>query len=126
MKKILLFQGILYFFFAPMVQAATSADYYQAGLTLYNAKNYAQSVQYFSVALQLDPTNTGALQGRANCEYAQGNYAAALADYQKVLAQNPNNAQLSQFVQDLQAKMGSAPASPAGPGASTEIGRAHV
>ena len=35
----------------------------------------------------------------------------ALADYQKVLAQNPNNVQLSQFVQALQAKVGSSPAS---------------
>ncbi len=100
--------------------AATSDDYYQAGLTLYNAKNYDQSVQYFSAALQLDPTNAAALQGRANCEYAQGNYPAALADYQKVLSQNPNNAQLSQFVQALQAKVGSAPALPAAPGAAAD------
>ncbi len=95
--------------------AATSNDYYQAGLSLYNQKNYLQAVQYFSAAVQLDSNNAAALQGRANCYYAQGNYSAALADYQKVLAQNPNNAQLSQFVQALQAKVGAAPTSPAAP-----------
>ncbi len=94
--------------------AATSDDYYKAAMTLYNAKNYDQAVKYFNAALQVDPNNAAALQGRANCFYTQGNTSAALADYQKVLAQNPSNPQLAQFVQALQTKVGSTP--PAAPG----------
>ncbi|HUO56873.1 MAG TPA: tetratricopeptide repeat protein [bacterium] len=99
--------------------AVTSADYYQAGVQLYNQRNYAQAIQYFSAALSLDPNNAGALQGRANCNYTQGQYQQALDDYQKVQAINPTP-QLSQFIQALQAKVGAAaPASPGLPGATT-------
>lgn len=94
-------------------QAYTAADYYNAGLQLYNAKNYPQATQYFTAALSLDPNNAAALQGRANCYYAQGQYQQALTDYQKVLSLNPSNAQLSQFVQALQAKVGASPAAAA-------------
>ena len=87
----------------------TATDYNNAGLQLYNSKSYDQAIQYFSAALSLDPNNTTALQGRANCYYSQGQYSQALADYQKVQALNPSDAQLSQFVQALQAKVGSAP-----------------
>jgi len=102
-------------------QAYTAADYYNAGLQLYNTKNYPQATQYFSAALSLDPNNAAALQGRANCYYAQGQYQQALTDYQKVLSLNPSNAQLSQFVQALQAKVGVSPAGAAAP-ASTAPG----
>ena len=86
-------------------KAVTSADYYKAGVQLYTAKNYPQAIQYFSAALSLDPNNPGALQGRANCYYAQGQYQEALNDYQKVQAASPSP-QLTQFIQALQAKVG--------------------
>ncbi len=96
---------------APRLQAATSADYYQAGLQLYNAKNYALAVQYFGAAISLDPNNLAAYQGRANCEYTLGNKAAALADYQRVESVQPNP-QLAQFIQALQAQVGYVPPQP--------------
>ena len=91
-------------------QAYTVGDYYQAGLQLFNAKDYAKAVQYFSAALSLDPNNTASLQGRANSYYSLGQYQNALNDYQKVQALAPSP-QLSQFIQAVQAKVG--PVSPA-------------
>lgn len=85
--------------------AATAVDYYNAGLQFYTAKNYAQAIQYFTAALNMDPNNAGALQSRGNCYYQQGDYQNALADYQKTLALTPNNTQLATFVQTLQAKV---------------------
>lgn len=101
--------------FISSAQAYTSTDYYNAGLQLYNAQNYAQAVQYFSAAIQVDPNNAAALQGRANCYYAQGQYQQALDDYQKVEALSPNP-QLAAMIQALQAKVGSPAAPPSQPG----------
>jgi hypothetical protein len=84
-------------------------DYYNAGLQLYNAQNYAQASQYFSAAVQMDPTNMAALQGRANCYYTLGRYSEALADYQKVESVMPSDA-LAQLIQSLQAKVAATPA----------------
>ncbi len=95
---------------ASVAGAYTATDYYNAGLQLYNARNYGQAIQYFSAAIQLDPNNAAALQGRANCYYQQGQYQLALDDYQKVEALQPNP-QLAAMIQSLQAKVGaSAPA----------------
>jgi tetratricopeptide (TPR) repeat protein len=105
MKVILVF---LVFIAATPSFSATSAEYYQAGLKLYSAQNYAQAVQYFGAAIQLDPNNAAALQGRANCYYAQGQYQNALADYQKVLSLNPSNTQLAGFIEQVKAKAGNA------------------
>lgn len=90
--------------------AYTSSDYYNAGLQLYNAKNYQQAAQYFGAAISLDPNNAAALQGQANSYYALGQYQQALDDYQKVQALQPNP-QLAAMIQNLQAKVG--PAAPA-------------
>lgn len=90
----------------------TAAEYANAGLQLYNQKNYTQAIRYYSAALGLDPNNTAALQGRGNCYYIQGQYQQALADYQKVQSLAPSP-QLSQFIQSLQSKLGTASASPA-------------
>ncbi len=99
---------------APAAGAYTATDYYNAGLQLYNAQNYDQAIQYFSAAIQLDPNNAPALQGRANCYYAQGQYPQALDDYQRVQALQPSP-QLAAMIQALQAKLGAAPAAPAQP-----------
>src|SRR5258708_38956989 len=107
LSKIFIFAGLLMLSMAQSAFAVTSDDYYKAGLKLYSAQNYAQAVQYFGAAIQLDPNNTAALQGRANCYYAQGQYQNALADYQKVLEMNPSNIQLANFVEQVKVKTGS-------------------
>ncbi len=60
-----------------------------------------------------------------NCYYAKGQYSDALTNYQKALNINPNNPQLSNFVESLKAKVGSTPASSVGvpsPGSSPAVG----
>ncbi len=86
--------------------ALTVQEDYDAGLKLYSAQNYAQAIPYFDEALVQEPGNTAALQSRANCYYFLKEYPQALSDYQKVLALEPQNTQVAQFIQTLQAKIG--------------------
>ena len=112
LKKILIGMALLSLTTAAC--AYTAADYTNAGLQFYAAKNYVQAVPYFTAALGMDPSDKRALQGRANSYYFSGKYQEALADYEKLLAVNPSGP-VSQFVQALSAKMGSAaPAAAAG------------
>jgi hypothetical protein len=100
------------------VYGYTASDYTNAGLRLYNQKNYAMAVRYFTAALTMIPPDPRALQARANCYYFMGQYQAALADYEKLLAQSPSGP-VSQFVQALKAKIGTAPATAPGISAPT-------
>lgn len=88
--------------------ASSAAQYYAAGNQLYGAHNYAQAAQYYSAATKVDPNYSPAYQGLGNCFYALGRRSDALAFYQRALALNPSNAQLSQFVQNLQTQLGAA------------------
>ena len=98
----------------PQAYAFTANDYNNAGLKLYGEKNYSQAVSYFSAALNLEPDNPTALQSRANSYYFLGQTAEALKDYEKILAKNPSNAQVAQFVQTLRDKLSQPTPSPAG------------
>ncbi len=99
-------------------QGASTDQYYAYGVQLYNARNYNQALQYFNYSIKLNPGNATAYQAAGNCYYALGNKQYALAYYQRASALEPNNAQLAQFVQNLQAQvnagagMGAAPAAP--------------
>jgi tetratricopeptide (TPR) repeat protein len=87
-------------------QGTSAAQYYAAGNQLYTARNYAQAAQYYYAATKIDPNYSPAYQGMGNCYYALGRQSDALAFYQRALSLNPSNAQLAQFVQNLQAQLG--------------------
>jgi tetratricopeptide (TPR) repeat protein len=100
--------------FVNPVLAVTEADYYNTGLKFFTAKNYPQAIQYFGAALSLDPHNSPALQGRADSYYELGRYEEALRDYEAVKALKPSDQtvmelgppdELSQRIQELQAKL---------------------
>jgi len=84
-----------------------SAQYMQAGNTVYSQKNYDLAIRYYQGVVQINPNYWQAYQGMGNSYYGKGDTANALTNYQKALAINPNNPQLASFVQSLQA---SAPA----------------
>ncbi len=91
--------------------SASPADQYVAsGQQLLRANNYTQAFQYFSAAIKVDPNNVAAYQGLGNCYYMAGRKSDALTYYQRALALQPGNAQLAQFVQNLQAQLNPAPA----------------
>jgi tetratricopeptide (TPR) repeat protein len=93
-------------------QGATSAQYLAAGNQSYTAKNYTQAIQYYSVVMKSNPNYAPIYQSIGNCYYALGNKAYALAYYKRASALQPNNTQLAQFVQNLQAQVNAGAAAP--------------
>lgn len=81
--------------------AATSWEYYQAGMRLYNQHQYAEAERYFKAAVQADSGNWQAYQGLGLCEYAQGDKAGAKQDFNNSLRIHPDNPQLEHFADSL-------------------------
>jgi hypothetical protein len=84
--------------------AYTSNDYYQAGLTLYQQKDFTKAIQYFKAAVQIDPLNWQAYQVLGNTYYQTGDNADALEAFDKSLQSHPDNPSLKTFADSLRAK----------------------
>jgi tetratricopeptide (TPR) repeat protein len=96
-----------------LLQAATSADYYQAGLKLYNQKQYSQAEAYLKAAVQMDPSNWQAEQTLGLCYYQEGRTSEAKASFQQSLDHHPDNPSLQNFVNSLNGQAASPANSPA-------------
>jgi len=88
-------------FFTSALWAATSADYYAAGIQLYQQKQYAKSIQYFRAAIQLDPQNWKAYQVMGQAYYQLGDKTDAVQMMDQSLQINPGNQPLRQFRNNL-------------------------
>src|SRR5580698_1916752 len=98
-----------------------SAQYLQAGNTFYSQKSYDQAIRYYQAAAQMNANSWQAYQGLGGCYYAKGDNSNALMNYQKSLDINPNNPQVSQFVQYLKSQS-TAPPLPSGDNGETASG----
>jgi tetratricopeptide (TPR) repeat protein len=85
------------FFIAGSLWAATSADYYAAGIRLYQQRQYAKSIQYLKAAVQLDPQNWKAYQVMGLAYYQLGDRTNSVQMMDQSLQINPNNPGLRQF-----------------------------
>src|SRR5579883_345983 len=89
--------------------AATSWEYYQAGMRLYNQHEYAEAQRYFQAAVQSDSNNWQAYQGLGLCDYAQGDKEGAKKAIDQSLRIHPDNPSLARFDENLVAGPTSAP-----------------
>ncbi len=78
-----------------------AADYYQAGLSSYEAGNYEDAISYLEYVLSIDNTLTDAYSYIAASYYALGRYDEAIANYEAVLNINPNDTELSNFIEQI-------------------------
>ena len=93
--------------------AATSQEYFDAGLSLYQKQNYSQAVPYFRAAIQLDPQSWKAYQMLGQSYYEMGDSGSALQMFDKSLEIHPANKSLRQFANKLRsATMPGLPESP--------------
>jgi len=99
-------------------QGATAEQYYQYGNRYYAAKNYNYAARYYYAAVKTNPNLAPAYQGLGNCYLLMGRKAEALGYYEKALAINPNNPQLSSYVNSLRSQVGSAAPAAAAPAAA--------
>ncbi len=108
---VLRFAVILILISASAAMAATSWEYYQAGMRFYNGHDYGQAARYFQAAIQQDPNNWQAYQGLGLCDYALGDRPGAKQAFDQSLRIHPDNPQLARFDESLDSAV---PASPAG------------
>ncbi len=94
---------LFFLLLAPAALAATSWEYYQAGMRLYNQQDYAQAARYFQAAIQEDPNNWRAYQGLGLCDYALGDRSSARQAFDQSLRIHPDNPQLEKFEESLEA-----------------------
>lgn len=87
--------------YAPVVDA-----YKVRGYTYYISKNYDAALSDIKRGLQIDPNNTEMLRWFGEISYAKGDYSSALAAFQKVLIQAPNDAQLYYSIAQCQYRLG--------------------
>ena len=91
--------------------AATSAEYYAAGVQLYNQKQYNQAITYLKAAIQIDPSNWQAYQLMGSCYYSEGDKTDALTAYDQSLGLHADN-QVQAFADQLRATVQPTPGLP--------------
>ena len=77
---------------------------YQASLARYAAGDYDGAWTQAYASAQVNPSHAGAWQMIGNCQYAKGDKTGAVVSYRQSLALNPDNPQLSAFVNQLDGK----------------------
>ncbi len=103
-------------FQASVAWSVTSDEYLNAGLSLYQKKQWDQSAQYLKAATQTDPKNWKAFQALGNCLYQQGKEQEALDAFDQSLTLHPDPA-TQNFADALRKKLGSSgPIPPPMPG----------
>lgn len=93
--------AVLGLFYATSAFAATSWEYYQAGMRLYNRHEYNEAAKYFQAAVQEDSNNWQAYQGLGMCDYALGDRTGAKGAFDQSLRIHPDNPQLAHFDESL-------------------------
>ena len=75
-----------------MISAGTTAeDYFELGSTAYKAKKYADAINYFSKAIELDPQDIDAYYNRGLSYTKAGNLTQAITDFNVVIRFNPRD-----------------------------------
>jgi flagellar motor switch protein FliG len=74
------------------------AEYYNAGVEYYDAQDYNSALPYLEYCTQLDPTQPSGFQYLGATYYALGRTADAVAAYEKVIALDPANEELKNWL----------------------------
>src|SRR5579859_5882579 len=122
MKKVVFILGLL---FCPALnlRAATSQDYFNAGLQLTKQAQYDRAIQYLQAAVQTGPQNWQAYQVLSQDYYLLNKYDDALKACDLSLQIHPDNAPLRQFRETIKTKAGtsSSPAVPPPPSMAANV-----
>jgi tetratricopeptide (TPR) repeat protein len=81
----------------------------EMGNQAYASEKFALAMDYYISAIDDKEDCWQAYVGLGNCLYFQKKYKDALKNYEKALKINPNNPDLTRFVQNLRFKLGVVP-----------------
>lgn len=99
MKKILFFLALLA---VPMGAGATAPeDYYNAGMDLFNNRDFEKAVKYFKAAVDERPDYWQAYQSLGSAYYQNGNITAAMMAMEQSLKLHPDNPNLRKFISKI-------------------------
>ena len=65
-------------------------QYLETALSAFEMKQYDTAIEYYTKAIELNPTNSESYAKRANAKYLLGNYKDAVKDYTSALDIDPN------------------------------------
>ena len=65
-------------------------QYLETALSAFEMKQYDTAIEYYTKAIELNPTNSESYAKRANAKYLLGNYKDAVKDYTSALEIDPN------------------------------------
>jgi tetratricopeptide (TPR) repeat protein len=101
MKKLFLLLLLL----APLSAGATvpAEDYYNAGIGLFQQKDYDKAIQYFHAAIQEKSDFWQAYQFLGEAYYQASNRTEAVVAIQQSLKLHPNNPELKKFLDMVKA-----------------------
>ena len=93
MKKKFVLVFVVVFFLSSIVIAATSADYYNYGNTIFSRGDYKKAITYYNYAAKLEPKNPTYYSAIADCYEKMGNQTMAnkFSAYAKTLPQSVRN-----------------------------------
>jgi len=112
---------IALFIFGGPLWGATADDYYNAGNTYFQQKQYEKSIPYYKAVIQMIPAHWMAYEYLAQACYLTGRYEEAYDACQKGLEINSD----SKILQDIQTKLGPMMARPPMPEAPSKGKRVH-
>ena len=95
MKKLFL---LLFLVAAPICAGVPAEDYYNAGIGLFQQKDYDRAIQYFHAAIQEKSDFWQAYQFLGEAYYQASNRTEAVVAIQQSLKLHPNNPELKKFL----------------------------
>ncbi len=100
MKKI--FLAILFLAAIPVYSAVPAEDYYNAGISLFQQKDYDKAIQYFHAAIQEKSDFWQAYQFLGEAYYQDSNRTEAVVAIHQSLKLHPDNPELKKFLAMIQ------------------------
>jgi tetratricopeptide (TPR) repeat protein len=100
MKKLLL--ALLFLTTLPAVAAVPAEDYYNAGISLFQQKDYDKAIQYFHAAIQEKNDFWQAYQFLGEAYYQDSNRTEAVVAIQQSLKLHHDNPDLRKFLATIQ------------------------
>ncbi|MCD4729561.1 MAG: tetratricopeptide repeat protein, partial [Bacteroidales bacterium] len=78
---------------------------FDTGLSFMQLKNYTKAIEYFNMALKINPNRAKTHIDLGTCYYYKGDYQISVNYYTKALELNPDNNRAKQYLMMAKSKL---------------------